>query len=466
MSARKFQAVQRSEERMSLSMKHPITLKNVSKAYRLYSAPSDRLKEALFRGRRKYHDLFWAVKNVSLDIPEGATVGVIGTNGSGKSTLLQMIAGIVQPTEGEIVVNGRIAALLELGSGFDPEFSGRENVYMNSAIMGISEAETDSRFSEIAEFAGIGSFIDQPVKKYSSGMFVRLAFATAVNVDPDILLVDEALAVGDIFFQHRCMAKIRKFQEEGKTVFFVSHDIDAVGKLCSHVVLLNSGRLVMMGDPSDVIHEYYKIFYNYNNILYINNDTENKGHSIFTNSRVSSSHMDFDPDISEKTEDIPSAIVSMKPVENHDGRIGGIKGAISAFRLCDVHGNEKGIFYGGDRIRLTILIECNEDVEMPVAGISVKDLYGSEILRSNSDIAGNSIPYLKKNARILVTFEFTLPDLKKGSYSVSAGFASGTTEQSILFDYIENITVFEIENRNMCLGMLNIPIDVSFDVLG
>lgn len=424
-------------------MNFPISVKNISKAYRLYGTPADRLKEAVFRGRKKYHDLFWAVRDVSFDVPEGSTVGVIGKNGSGKSTLLQMIAGIVKPTEGELEVRGRVAALLELGSGFDPEFTGRENVYMNASILGISGNETDERFSEISSFAGIGSFIDQPVKKYSSGMFVRLAFATAVNVDPDVLLVDEALAVGDVFFQHRCMARIRRFQEEGKTIFFVSHDLGAVAKLCTRVILMDSGRMIMMGEPSEVIHEYYRKIY----------------------SDRSFSDSSGSCDMIKKTAMEPAGF-SMKPVENHDGRIGGQRCEILSFLLNDESERDRAVFYGGERIRLRILVRCNEDVEMPVAGISIKDLYGSEIFRSNSDLAGTCMSKLKKDSRILVTFEFILPDLKKGSYSVSAGFASGTTDNCIMLDYIENITVFEIENNDMCLGMLDIPLNVSFDMVG
>lgn len=420
----------------------PIRVSNVSKAYKLYSTPADRLKEAIWRGRKTYHDLFWALRDVSFEVPKGTTIGVIGRNGSGKSTLLQIIAGILQPTDGAVAVEGRVAALLELGSGFDPEFTGRENVFMNASILGLSEDEIKERFTEIEAFAGIGAFMDQPVKKYSSGMFVRLAFATAVNVDPDILLVDEALAVGDVVFQHRCMAKIRKFQEEGKTIFFVSHDLGAVAKLCEQAILMDGGRMLMMDKPSEVIHEYYK--------LVVSGDDD---------------HGDEISGIQLSSSDVREMCLHMKPVVNYDGRIGGVNGEIVSYFLADGSGRERVSFYGGDTVSFQILIRCKSTVDIPVAGISVKDLYGSEILRSNSDIAGAYIGEIKAGAEALITFEFVLPYLKKGSYSVSVGFGSGTTDNCLMFDYIENITVFEVENNGVCLGMLDIPLTVNFGLL-
>src|SRR4030095_5192868 len=208
-----------------------VIVENGSKNYHIYAKPADRLKELIFRGR-KFHQDFWAVKNVSFRVQQGSTFGVVGENGSGKSTLLQMIAGTLQPTEGRITLNGRVAALLELGAGFNQEFTGRENVFLNAAIMGLSEEETIRRFPEIERFAEIGSFIDQPVKTYSSGMSLRLAFSVAIHVDPEILLVDEALAVGDIYFRQRCMRKVHELRSQGVTIIFVSHamgDVKAVG---------------------------------------------------------------------------------------------------------------------------------------------------------------------------------------------------------------------------------------------
>ena len=229
-----------------------IRIQQLGKCYHIYDRPQDRLKQSLWRGRRKYYREFWALKDVSFEVARGQTVGIIGRNGSGKSTLLQMIAGTLSPSWGTIDVNGRVAALLELGSGFNPEFTGRENVYMNGAILGLNEQEIDSRFDAIVAFADIGDFIDQPVKIYSSGMVLRLAFAVSVNVEPDILIVDEALAVGDMAFQYKCMDSLDRLTKSGTTLLFVSHDVNLVKAFCHHVVYLSHGHVKAFGTASDM----------------------------------------------------------------------------------------------------------------------------------------------------------------------------------------------------------------------
>jgi lipopolysaccharide transport system ATP-binding protein len=236
-----------------------LSVEGVSKQYRIYARPGDRLAESLTRGRLKRHREFWALRDVTFGVEAGTTTGVVGPNGCGKSTLLQIIAGTLEPTHGAVRREGRVAALLELGAGFDPEFTGAENVYMNAALMGLSRRETARLFPEIERFAEIGQFMHQPVKTYSSGMFVRLAFAVASNVEPDILIIDEALAVGDAVFQHRCLRRIREIQERGATVLFVSHDAAAVRALCSRAILLGAGRVLADGPPSEVLNHYQKI---------------------------------------------------------------------------------------------------------------------------------------------------------------------------------------------------------------
>src|ERR1041385_8038200 len=232
---------------------------NVSKQYRTYARPGDRLKESLTRGRLRRHKEFWALQDVSFAVGKGAAVGVVGPNGCGKSPLLQIIAGTLEPTTGEVLHQGRIAALLELGAGFDPEFTGVENIYLNASLLGFSRRETDALFPQIERFAEIGGFLYQPVKTYSSGMYVRVAFAIASSVEPDILLVDESLAVGDSVFQHRCLRRIHELQERGTTVLFVSHDLAAVRALCSRAILLNNGQVIADGPPPDVLNRYQKI---------------------------------------------------------------------------------------------------------------------------------------------------------------------------------------------------------------
>src|SRR5437016_1985044 len=236
-----------------------LRIANVSKQYRTYARPGDRLKESLTRGRLRRHKEFWALRDISFEVERGATVGLIGPNGCGKSTLLQIIAGTLEPTHGEVWHEGRISALLELGAGFDPEFTGAENVFMNASLLGMTRRETDALFPHIERFAEIGDFLYQPVKTYSSGMYVRLAFSIAASVEPEILIIDEALAVGDAVFQHRCLRRIKELHERGTTVLFVSHDAAAIRALCSRAILMNQGRIISDGPPADVLNCYQEI---------------------------------------------------------------------------------------------------------------------------------------------------------------------------------------------------------------
>jgi lipopolysaccharide transport system ATP-binding protein len=233
-----------------------IEVQNVSKLYRIYDSPSGRLKEILLQGRRKYHRDFWALQDVSLEVPTGETVGIIGRNGAGKSTLLQIIAGVLQPTTGAVRVEGRTTALLELGSGFNPEYTGRENILMSGQIQGFSEAEMNQRMDVIVQFAELSEFVDQPVKTYSTGMLMRLAFAAAIHVDPDVLIVDEALSVGDVYFQRKSLDRMDFFRKSGKTVLFVSHDPLLIQRFCTTAVWIEKGHVAMIGDARKVVTAY------------------------------------------------------------------------------------------------------------------------------------------------------------------------------------------------------------------
>jgi lipopolysaccharide transport system ATP-binding protein len=237
-----------------------ITIQNVSKCFKRYRHPVDRLKEILFPGKQRA-DEFWALRDISLEIPKGKTLGIVGTNGSGKSTLLQIIVGTLAPTTGQVNVQGRISALLELGSGFNPEFTGRQNIFFNGQLLGLTQKQIEARYDEIVGFADIGDFIDQPVKTYSSGMFVRLAFAVATSVEPDILVVDEALAVGDEAFQRKCYARLEKIQDRGGTILFVSHSAGTVIELCDSAILMSDGELLLYNTPKFVIDKYHKLIY-------------------------------------------------------------------------------------------------------------------------------------------------------------------------------------------------------------
>ena len=248
------------KERNRMSSDFAIQAGNLGKCYQIYDRPVDRLKQSFWRGRKRFYREFWALKDVFLEIKKGETVGIIGSNGSGKSTLLQILCGTLNPTEGEVTLNGRVAALLELGSGFNPEFTGRENVFLNGSVLGLEKHEIEERFNDIADFADIGDFIEQPIKTYSSGMSVRLAFAVIAHVDADILIIDEALAVGDAFFVQKCMRFLRNFMEHG-TILFVSHDTAAVVNLCNRALWLQKGVVKLAGSPKEVSEAYLAALY-------------------------------------------------------------------------------------------------------------------------------------------------------------------------------------------------------------
>ena len=251
-------------KRSSVMEEYAIKINNISKIYRLYNKPVDRLKEALSVTNKNYHRNFTALDNVSFDVKKGECVGIMGVNGAGKSTILKIITGVLNPTEGSIDINGKISALLELGAGFNADYTGMENIYLNGTLMGYSEKEIDDRVQEILDFADIGDYINQPVKTYSSGMFVRLAFAVAINIDPEILIVDEALSVGDVFFQAKCYKKFEDFKKQGKTILLVSHSLSSVLKYCDRVVLLDKGSKLAEGEPAAMIDLYKKILVNQN----------------------------------------------------------------------------------------------------------------------------------------------------------------------------------------------------------
>jgi ABC-type polysaccharide/polyol phosphate transport system ATPase subunit len=415
-----------------------IQVNHVSKVYRLYDNPTGRLKEAIFR-KRRYHKDYWALKDITVSVEKGNTVGVIGRNGSGKSTLLQLVAKILTPTSGSVHVNGRISALLELGSGFDPDFTGRENVYLNGAILGLKRGELDERMEEIRAFAEIGDYFDQPVKLYSSGMYVRLAFATAVNVDPDILLVDEALAVGDIAFQHRCMQKIREIQEQGKTILFVSHDIGAVRKLCSEAILLDKGSVSAKGDPDGVIQAYYKALWNADEESMAATDTPAGDPRPFV------------------------AISSMEPIRSCDNRFGSREGEIVAAGLADDQGHRVDTVRGGQKLYFSMLVRCRQPVDMPMTGIIVRDLLGNELIKTNSDAENHFLTPCAKGSSLQITFSFVMPHVKAGSYAICAGFGNGTIDHHRAYDWIENISVFSLEASKPCYGMIEADVSISHE---
>ncbi len=401
-----------------------IALEGISKAYRIYSHPRHRLMEALWRGRRRYHEEFWALRDVTFRIPAGTTTGVIGMNGSGKSTLLQVIAGILQPTAGTVAIEGRVASLLELGAGFNPDFSGRDNVVMNGAIMGFSPEDMTRRLPEIEQFAEIGEFIDQPVKTYSSGMFVRLAFAAAIHIDPDILLIDEALAVGDVMFQHRCIRKIREIQQRGKTILFVSHDINAVKSICSQAVFLDGGRVAALGDAEQVASQYH-------------------AHVAMLESRRADPASPVLPE--QPSAPAPRVLFRADPVfESRTSlfRHGSGQARIRNVELLD--GSERAVSAAAfdQEIVLRVHVEFLADVESYILGFFFRDRTGTDLVGTNTLEEGVSLPARCAGGTLVVDFRQRVP-LARGTYSVTVGLAYHRTAPGY-FDWVDNALVFEV----------------------
>lgn len=419
-----------------------ISLKNVSKCFKRYARPVDRLKELLLPGKSRFDD-FWAVRDINLEIPKGKTLGIVGRNGSGKSTLLQIIAGTLTPTTGEVQVKGRVSALLELGSGFNPEFTGRQNVFFNGRLLGLSQREIEDKFDEIAGFADIGDFIEQPVKTYSSGMFVRLAFAVAVNVDPEVLIVDEALAVGDIVFQHRCIRRMRALMDSGVTTLFVSHDSGAIKTLCNSAVMIDRGKIYAMGSPNDVIIKYMKLVTEAE--LGITSPEE-----VQQNLEVSEV-----PTLPKKLQ---------QPVRVKQVRRGNRKALIENVKLINQFGEDPGeipIFGFNEQVTLLVEIQVYEPLQGCIVGFFVCDKNGNELIGSNTIEENFPIEKLDPGTQLQVEFKFNLP-LRPGSYSFTVAGAENYT--AMTFDWIDNAIVFQVlppDTGKRIHALVDMPISVT-----
>ncbi|MGI2906903.1 ABC transporter ATP-binding protein [Tolypothrix sp. VBCCA 56010] len=405
-----------------------ISLKNVSKCFKRYARPVDRLKELLLPGKSRA-DKFWALRDINLEIPKGQTVGIVGRNGSGKSTMLQIIAGTLTPTTGEVQVKGRVSALLELGSGFNPEFTGRQNVFFNARLLGLNQREIENKFDEIAGFADIGDFIEQPVKTYSSGMFVRLAFAVAVNVEPEILIVDEALAVGDVVFQHRCMRRMRTLMDSGVTTLFVSHDSGAIKTLCNSAVMIHDGQIYTTGLPNAVIIEYMKLVTELELELGQTDEVENK----FSEQNNSPALRCNGIDVKQESNS------NVKLTRRGNG-----KAVIEEVNLLNQFGeitSESPIFGFNEEVTLRINLKVNQPLQECIVGFYICDKNGNEIIGSNTFEENYPISNLDTGDRLQIEFKFSLP-LRTGSYSLTV--AGTETYASMTFDWIDNAIVFQV----------------------
>jgi teichoic acid transport system ATP-binding protein len=403
--------------------KKVIQVKNLTKMYKLYDKPSDRLKEALGLTKKKLYKEHYALRDVNFDIQEGECVGIIGTNGSGKSTILKIITGVLTPTQGEVKVDGRISALLELGAGFNMEYSGLENVYLNGTMIGFSKEEIDARLDDILEFADIGDFIHQPVKTYSSGMFVRLAFAVAINIDPEILVVDEALSVGDVFFQAKCYHKFEEFKKQGKTILFVSHDLSSVSKYCDRVILLNKGVKLDEGSPKQMVDLYKQLLVGQDPVKQQEADKEKKA----AVQSEGTGNFQANPNMLE---------------------YGNRMAEIIHFEVLDDRGMLSNTIEKGTEFKIRMKVHFNEDIQEPIMAYTFKNIKGTEITGTNTMFEKAQVARSGAGDECTVTFTQNM-DLQGGEYLLSFGCTGYKDGDFTVFHRLYdacNITVVSSKN--------------------
>ncbi|MCM1386094.1 MAG: ABC transporter ATP-binding protein [Bacillus sp. (in: Bacteria)] len=401
-----------------------IQVKDLEKVYKLYDKPSDRVKEALGFGRGKRHTQHHALKGVNLTIYQGETVGIIGTNGSGKSTILKIITGVLNPTKGEVAVNGRISALLELGAGFNMEYNGIENIYLNGTMIGFSEKEISEKLNDILEFADIGEYVHQPVKTYSSGMFVRLAFAVAINIEPEILIVDEALSVGDVFFQAKCYHKFEEFKQMGKTIVFVSHDLSSISKYCDRVVLLNQGVKLGEGAPKEMIDRYKQVLVGQYTI------EESDGGSLLEDEQLRAA--------ARGAGGTKAANVNPDVIE-----YGSKKAVIAQYYITDDKEVKTAALIKGSRFHIHMKVDIIEDIAAPVFAFTIKNSKGTEITGTNTMFEKAFLESVKagETKEIIFTQEM---NLQGGEYLLSLGVTGYEGDEFTVYHRlydIMNITV-------------------------
>ena len=445
-----------------------VCVANLSKLYEIYDKPPDRLKQSTLprlqrlirQPPKQYFREFWALKDISFEVKKGETVGIIGRNGSGKSTLLQIICGTLHPSAGHIQVNGRVAALLELGSGFNPEFTGRENVFMNAGVLGLTRQQTEAKFADIVAFADIGDFIDQPVKTYSSGMVVRLAFAVIAHVDADILVIDEALAVGDAFFTQKCMRFLRTFMKTG-TVLFVSHDTGSVKNLCNHAIWLEKGKVLQEGNPKNVCELYLEAFYE-----------AQQGKGSTTKLKAFKNQDITHPLKDQRLEFINASnlrndlqIFKFDPEAASFGK-GGAQ--ITSVEFLDKEGSPLAWVVGGEQVTLRVHAIAHEPLEAPIIGFTIKDRLGQALFGDNTYLSRREDPlFCEAENEIQAEFTFLMPILPAGDYSVNVAIANGTQSQHVQHHWIYDAVLFKSESSSVATGLIGIPMQhIKLDVPG
>ncbi len=428
-----------------------ITVQHLSKKYPLYEKPIDRLKEALHPFRKKYHREFTALNDLNFSVRPGETIGIIGKNGSGKSTLLKILTGVLTPSAGEVYTSGRVLALLELGSGFNPELTGIENIYFNASLYGVGKQEVDNRLEAILDFADIGEFVHQPIKTYSSGMVMRLAFAVIANMDADILIVDEALAVGDAYFVQKCMRFLRSFIAGG-TLLFVSHDISSVLSLCSRAIWLQNGTLIADSEPKQIAEAYMESLFE--------QETGN-------GEQHHEKQEDNKEDGNESYRDMRQDIINASPWRNDielfffDAQAasfgkGGIK--IEKVVFTDTKNRPLSWVVGGEIVRLTISARAVSAINGLIIGFFIKDRLGQNLFGENTFNFSKKIPpSIKKQQQVTAIFEFRMPTLPPGDYSVTVAAAEGSQEEHIQHHWIHDALIFKSHSENIVQGLVGVP---------
>ena len=420
-----------------------IKVDHLSKMYKLYDKPTDRFKEAMgirLKGKKQYYQEHYALRDVSIDVKRGETVGIIGTNGSGKSTILKIITGTLNPTAGNVTVNGRISALLELGAGFNMEYTGIETVYLNGTMMGFSRAEIDSRLDDILSFADIGDFVNQPVKTYSSGMFVRLAFAVAINIDPEILIVDEALSVGDVFFQVKCYHKFEEFKKMGKTILFVSHDLGSISKYCDRVVLLNKGQKIAEGRPKKIVDMYKQILVNQE----AEHDIKQEGDTAQVMAASASgdtwkSQLDLNPNLLEYGERFAEIV---------------------DFALIDDQGNISNNIVKGTDFSIRMKVRFNRDLQDPIFAFTIKDLQGTEVTGTNTMYENVSSGPVKAGEERIVTFTQNM-NLQGRNYLLSLGCVGFSDNKFVVYHRLYDVCDIDVISDKNTVGFYDMDSEVT-----
>ncbi|MBO6164945.1 MAG: ABC transporter ATP-binding protein [Eubacterium sp.] len=420
---------------------YAIRVKDVSKLYKLYDRNIDRLRDSLGFGSGKYKE-HYALRNLSFDIGKGECIGIIGTNGAGKSTILKIITGVLTPTSGEVEIDGRVSALLELGAGFNMEYTGIENVYLNGTMMGFSKEEIDSRLQSILDFADIGEFVNQPVKSYSSGMFVRLAFAVAINIDPEILIVDEALSVGDVFFQAKCYKKFEEFKQAGKTIVFVSHDLSSIQKYCDKAILLDKGKKIGEGKPFEIIDLYKKAMVG---ML----DTEESAEADAVRKAA---------EAAGKGELMKDSLPLNPEVQEYGDRL--IE--IVDFAVVDGSGKITGTLMKGEEFTVKVKIRANIPTSDPIVAVTIKDSKGTDISGTNTMFEGVNLGNMSPGDERTVSFTQNA-DMQGGQYILSLGCTRYENEDFRVYHRLYDVCSLAIVSAKNTVGFYDMNSVISVE---